>query len=281
MKRHLRNTLAGGALALSLASFPLCASAQQSTSAVARQWTGFSSPTGIASRPDGTVYVSNWGGGTVEQIKPDGSRSVFLSDISSPAGIAIDGAGYVFVSSYSDDYIVRVAPDGTIKRIVEGLATPTGIAFAANGRLLVANRASGEILSIDSANGQKRIIARSLSLPVGVVEMQDGSIVASQYGGRVTRILNDGSTQELGQSFSGPGVGIVADGPDAVLVIDNGASLVRRVSFDGQSRSVTQRLDGSAVALGRAASGDLLIGTWGTGAVYRVAAPQCSIVRFL
>lgn len=274
MKTPFRNMLVGGTLALSLTSLPLCAGARQNAVSVARQWDGFSSPTGIATRPDGTVYVSNWGGGTVEQIRPDGSRSVFLKDISSPAGIAIDAAGHVFVSSYSGDYIMRIAPDGTSRRIVEGLATPTGIAFAASGRLLVANRASGEILSIDLASGDRRILAHSLSLPVGVVEMPDGSIVASQYGGRVTRILPDGGMQELGQSFTGPGVGILADGPDAVFVIDNGASLVRRVSFDGTSRTVTERLDGSAVALGRMPGGELLVGAWGTGVIYRVGTPE-------
>ena len=118
------------------------------------------------------------------------------------------------------------------------------------------------------------MVARGLSLPVGVVEMPDGSIVSSQYGGRVTRILSDGMVQELGQSFNRPGVGILADGDDAVLVIDNGASVVRRVSFDGQSSVVVDGLSGSAVALGRAANGDLLVGTWGSGNIYRVAWPK-------
>jgi len=75
------------------------------------------------------------------------------------------------------------------------------------------------------------------------------------------------------QSFN-PGVGILADGDDAVLVIDNGASVVRRVSFDGQSSVVVDGLSGSAVALGRAANGDLLVGTWGSGNIYRVAWPK-------
>ena len=89
-----------------------------------------------------------------------------------------------------------------------------------------------------------------------------------------TRILPDGKVQELGQSFNRPGVGILADGDDAVLVIDNGASVVRRVSFDGQSSVVVDGLSGSAVALGRAANGDLLVGTWGSGNIYRVAWPK-------
>lgn len=268
----LRPFAAACALALatipgSLFVTPIAAHANPSTPE--KLWDGFSAPTGIAVHPDGAVYVSNWGGSTVERITPDGTRSTVLDGIASPAGIAIDATGAVFVSSYSGDYIVRITQDGTGTRIAANLATPTGIAFSANGRLLVANRAAGEILSIDPSNGSSRVLARSLSLPVGVTEMEDGSVVTSQYGGRVTRILTDGSTQELGQSFTRPGVGILSDGPDAVVVIDNGASLVRRVSFDGRSEVVAEGFEGSAVALGRGGNGDLLIGAWGAGAVYR------------
>nr|WP_157968105.1 hypothetical protein [Edaphovirga cremea] len=174
------------------------------------------------------------------------------------------------MSSYSGHYILHIAADGKSRRIAENLATPTGIAFGRNGRLLVANRGSGEILSIDVSTGQAEIVARSLSLPVGVVEMEDGSLVASQYGGRVTRISSDGKHQEMGASFNRPGVGILSDGKDAVFVIDNGANAVRRVTFDGHSTIVVSDLSGSAVALGRGRNADLLVGTWVTGNVYSI-----------
>ncbi|RLL71525.1 serine/threonine protein kinase [Ochrobactrum soli] len=269
---HLRSLAVVSVLAFApIADFPtlITTAAYANPTTPEKLWDGFNAPTGIAVHSDGTVYVSNWGDSTVERIAADGTRSAVLRGVPSPAGIAIDAEGTVFVSSYSGDYIVRINPDGSHTRIAENLATPTGIAFSAEGRLLVANRAAGEILSIDPSNGLARVVARSLSLPVGVTEMADGSLVTSQYGGRVTRILPDGSMQELGESFSRPGVGILSDGPDAVFVIDNGAALVRRVSFNGRSEVVVEGFEGSAVALGRATNGDLLVGTWGTGAVYR------------
>lgn len=57
--------------------------------------------------------------------------------------------------------------------------------------MLFANRAAGEILSTNLSNRSRRVVARSLSLPVDVVEMEGGSVVTSQYGGRVTRVLPD------------------------------------------------------------------------------------------
>lgn len=270
----MRSMLAGGTLlvgsATLVSSVILPATTHAGTVAVEKLWDGFSAPTGIARAPDGTVYVSNWSGDTVERIAPDGSRSVLVDGVASPSGIAVDGEGSVYVAAYSGDHIIRVGLDGSTTRVVEGLATPAGIAFTKDGRLLVANRASGEILSVDLASGERRVVASALSLPVGVVEMADGSIVASQYGGRVTHVRPDGSVSELGESFSRPGVGILAAGADAVFVIDNGASLVRRVAFDGTSQVVADGLEGSAVALSYGGEGELLVGTWGAGAVYRV-----------
>lgn len=232
--------------------------------------TGFNAPTGLASGPDGSLYISNWGGGTVDRISANGTRTIFSNAIASPAGIVVDTSASVYIASYSGDYITRIDPDGTHTRIAENLATPTGLSFSADGHLLVANRASGEVLSLNLQTGEKRVLADSFSLPVGVVEMPERSLVVSQYGGRVTRVMPDGSRQELGQSFVRPGVGIVADGADAVLVVDNGAGLVRRVTFDGRSSEVSKKLPGSAVALGRDNNGNLLVGTWGTGALYRI-----------
>ncbi|MER6169827.1 hypothetical protein [Streptosporangium sp. NPDC001681] len=41
--------------------------------------------------------MSNWSGGTVERITPDGNRST-VAEVESPAGLAIDEAGNLYVS---------------------------------------------------------------------------------------------------------------------------------------------------------------------------------------
>ncbi|GHU23960.1 hypothetical protein FACS189488_07600 [Betaproteobacteria bacterium] len=233
-------------------------------------YSGFQSPVAIVSVA-GATYVSDWSANTVTRIDAYGRRSVIAKDIPAAAGLAVDGQGALFVSSYSADYILRIDPDGSARRVAEHLSTPTGLAFARDGRLLVANRGAGEVVAVNVTTGQVTRIAGEFSLPVGVVEMEDGSLVVSQYGGRVTRLLRNGQRQEIGASFNRPGVGILADGPNAVLVVDNGASAVRRVGFDGASSIVANKLRGSAVALGRGQHQELLVGMWGTGTVYRIA----------
>ncbi|GHU05720.1 hypothetical protein FACS1894158_09480 [Betaproteobacteria bacterium] len=232
-------------------------------------YSGFQSPVAIVSVA-GATYVSDWSANTVTRIDAEGRRSVIAKDIPAAAGLAVDGQA-LFVSSYSADYILRISPDGSARRVAENLSTPTGLAFARDGRLLVANRGAGEVVAVNVTTGQVTRIAGEFSLPVGVVEMEDGSLVVSQYGGRVTRVLRNGQRHEIGASFNRPGVGILADGPNAVLVVDNGASAVRRVGFDGASSIVAEKLRGSAVALGKGQHQELLVGMWGTGAVYRIS----------
>ena len=231
---------------------------------------GFQSPVGITAIPGRSVYVSDWSANTVTRIDKDGTRTVVAKEIPSAAGLALDQQGALFIASYSADYILRLDRDGSTRRVAENLSTPTGISFARDGRLLVANRGAGQVVSVDVSTGRVSLLADGFSLPVGVVEMEDGSIVVSQYGGRVTRVARDGARQELGAPFSRPGVGIAADGANAVLVVDNGASLVRRVAFDGSTSVVGGKLSGSAVALGRGIEGEWLAGAWGTGAIYRL-----------
>ncbi|MDR2127525.1 MAG: hypothetical protein LBP52_00425 [Burkholderiaceae bacterium] len=235
---------------------------------------GFQSPVGIAAIAGRAVYVSDWSANTVTRIDKDGTRAVVARDIPSAAGLAVGQDGALFVASYSANYIVRIDPDsGAIHRVAENLSTPTGIAFARDGRLLVANRGAGQVLAVDVSTGRASLVADGFSLPVGVVEMDDGSIVVSQYGGRVTRVARGGRKQELGAVFSRPGVGIAADGPNAVLVVDNGAGVVRRLTLDGKTTSaavVGEKLPGSVVALGRGIAGQWLVGAWGTGAIHRL-----------
>ena len=255
---------------LSAIAFAACAQETAAPPQAETVYQGFQSPTAIVS--DGhAVYVSDWSADHIVRIAADGTHRTLPVKIASPAGLALDKNGVLYAASYSGDYILRIDTDGRNRRIAEGLATPTCIAFARSGELLVANRAAGEIVALNVETGKRRIAGSGLSLPVGVTETADGSLVVSQYGGRVTRITPDGQQHEIGQPFTRPGVGIMTDGTQAVLVADNGAGLVRRVSLDGkESRPITPKLQGSVVALGRGLHGETLAGAWGSGNIYRI-----------
>ena len=235
---------------------------------IQKLWDSFSAPTGIAEDSEGAIYVTNWSGGTVEKIEMTGKRTVMTEGIRSPAGIAVDSDGAVYIASYSGDSIIRITQDGEKTIIADGLSTPTGITLTGRNSLLVTNRSSGDVLEIDLATGNRTIRASHLSLPVGVVEMPDKSLVISQYGGRVTRVMHDGRKQEFGKDFLRPGVGIIPDGEEAVIVVDNGDSTIKRVSFDAQEPPVLTDTADGIVALMQRRNGQILFACWSNGSVY-------------
>jgi len=227
----------------------------------------FKAPTGIAFDSTGSMYVTNWSGDYIDKIEPNGKLKVFFSGISSPAGIVIDIDDNVYVSSYSGNYILKISPNGNSKKISEGYNTPTGIAFSNSGQLLITNRSTGEIISLDLLTSKKSVIAKGLTTPVGVTQLEDNSLVVSQYSGRLTLIDSNGKQKELGDSFSRPGVGIVAVSSNVVAVIDNGAGKVREIDIKtGKTKILAENLS-QAVALAFY-NNNYYVGTWDDGSVY-------------
>ncbi|WP_141670889.1 Vgb family protein [Gilliamella sp. wkB178] len=227
----------------------------------------FSAPTGIAFDSSGAMYVTNWSGNSITKIKNNTQKETIYSNISSPAGIVIDNKDNIYVSSYGDDYILKIDTNGKAQKVSEGYHTPTGIAFSNDGHLLITNRSTGEIVSLDLNNGNKQIIAKGLSTPVGVTQLPDNSLVVSQYSGRLTLIKPNGEQIEIGKDFVRPGVGIVTTSPDTVAVIDNGADMVRKINIKTYKvETIAASLSG-AVALALH-NNQFYIGTWGDGSVH-------------
>ncbi|CRY56282.1 MULTISPECIES: Vgb family protein [Yersinia] len=230
---------------------------------------GFNAPTGIAVDQQGAVYVTNWSGDSIEKIMANGEKEVLARDIASPAGIAVNRNGDVYVSSYSDNYILKISPEGVQSKISTGYHTPTGIAFSNNGNLLIANRSSGEISSLDLESGSAITVVKGLSLPVGVAELNDGSLVVTQYSGRLTHISPSGEKTELGHNFSRPGVGIVVESDDVIVAVDNGANAVKRVNVkSGKTELLADNFSG-AVALAKQGN-NYLVGTWNDGSIHLI-----------
>lgn len=229
----------------------------------------FSAPTAIAFDSQGSMYVTNWSGSSIEKITTEGKRNTIYNNISSPAGIVIDKQDNIYVSSYSGNFILQITQDGKVEKISTDYHTPTGIAFSNTGELLITNRSSGEVVALDLTTKQKKVVAKGLSLPVGVTQLADNRLVVSQYSGRLTLIEPNGKQIELGSAFNQPGVGIVSLSPSEVAVIDNGAGAVRKVDVNSKSTTTLVTSLSGAVALSLYKN-QLYIGTWGDESVYQL-----------
>ena len=227
-------------------------------------------PTGIAFNKNGDMFVTEWSGRNIWQIDAKGNKKS-IANISSPAGIAIDDKDNIYISSYSDDYIMRVDNKGKQEIISRDYHTPTGIFLTKNNTLIITNRATGELVELDLRNNQKKVIADQFKTPVGVVQLNNGDFVVSQYGGYITLLSKDGKRKELGGEFERPGVGIIVDSDSEVVVVDNGKGELKRVNIQsGQTTLVAKGLLG-IVALAKH-NNRYFVGLWDDNAVKQINA---------
>lgn len=230
-------------------------------------WDGMQSPVGMAFDADGTFYIANWSGGTIERITAEGERSTFASDLNGPSGLAVSDDGVVYAASYSGDVVWRFSEDGEPEVFVDGLSTPAGLSFNSDGELLIANRQTNEILAAD-ADGQTRVVATGLQTPVGAVELDNGDLMVSNIAGGVSHVpAGETEAVHVNTELSSPGPGIAPAGGNAVYVVDYGGSTVDMIEPDGTRTTIA---DGFASPTGitLAPDGRLAVCDWGTNAVY-------------
>jgi len=188
----------------------------------------FSTPSGIAIAPDGTLYVADTGNNAIRRITPDGSVSTLAGDgtpgyadgpahqarFNGPIGIAVAPTGRIVVADTYNDRIRLVDVDGTVTTLAgsghpgadDGDAsgarfdTPTGLAFDARGMLYVADSGNGIVRIVDM-NGHVTTPAWAhgdgFFRPVGVAVAPDGELYVADEGGRVVAIRPDGDIRTL------------------------------------------------------------------------------------
>lgn len=232
--------------------------------------TDIQSPVGMVYDQRGALYVAEWGAGRVSRFGTDGNRTTVTDSISSPAGLAFDDKGILYVASYGDGTVYALEKGKKPRPVASGFSSPTGLLWSRDKTLLVANRNAGEIVRLHR-DGKKEVLSRNHKTPVGLAQTGDGSIFVSCYGGSVDRVAPDGRVGgRVTTVYTGlktPGVGIIADGPDRVLVVDYGGTTVARVDGQGRASTVAEGLR-SPVGLVRMPDGRLLVGTWADNAAF-------------
>lgn len=206
--------------------------------------TRFSDPFGIASAPDGTVYVADGVGahriyritpaGTVETLA--GSAEGFADGpgqsarFSAPSGLAVGRDGHIYVADTGNDAVRRITPDGTVSTIAgpeAGLSGPVGVAIDASGRVIVADTYHDRIVAIG---------------PGGVV---------IPVAGTGSPGFEDGANA----MFDTP-CGVAIDAAGQIYVADSGNGAVRVISPDGNVSTIAPGYgDGPLRPLALAAAG--------------------------
>ena len=125
--------------------------------------TGFDRPYDIIRALDGRLFVSEFRGGRISALQPDGNWEAYIGakgrgpgELIGPSSMTIDDEGYLYVVEFGNRRVSKFAPDGAFIHSFgsrdgsfDGFLAPTGIAYL-DGRLFVADNLKKALYTFDT-----------------------------------------------------------------------------------------------------------------------------------
>ena len=202
-------------------------------------------PFGVATAPDGTLFVADGGDEPrILRISPDGAMRTMAGGrrgfadgagtqarFDSPSGLAIDRDGLLYVADTANHAIRRIAPDGHVTTLagngIAGDADGPGTQARLNGPIGIAVDGQGRVIVADTYNDRIRAISR------------DG--VVTTIAGGAGSGSDDGAADQA--RFDTPcGVAVDADGN--IYVADSGNGTIRRIDRGGTVSTIASDAEG-------------------------------------
>jgi len=160
---------------------------------------------GLRFLPSGQLIVCNNHTGELIRVDTEGTQHVLLSGLSYPNGVTVDMKGWVYFSEHDNNQVRRVHPyTGEYTILTNEVANPNGLTFSPDYSTLY----------IGGFNGNGTVYAMSIS-PEGV----PGKLVAW--------------AKDVGTGWLD---GMATDACGNVYIADYGATVIYRISPDGQSK---------------------------------------------
>jgi tripartite motif-containing protein 71 len=170
----------------------------------------FAEPVGMATGPDGTIYVADRGHDRIQRFTPDG---VFLAEygvtggapdvLDGPRDVAVAGDGTVHIADTGNDRVVTYSAGGrqvaTWGRPGSGpgdLDQPSGIAVSADGTVYVSDTGNDRVQVYDrtgtfvAAWGGTGTGPGAFDGPVGIATAPDGSIRVADEGNHRIQVFD-------------------------------------------------------------------------------------------
>lgn len=214
-------------------------------------------------------------------VRPDGTREPFGAGIPNPTSMVFDGAGLLHVSSRFDGSVHQITPDGTVSLFAEDLGVACGIAFGPDDALYVGDRSGSILRVEGGRSQLLASVAPSIAAfhlafgPDGWLYFTAPTLSPCDA---VYRVSLDGALEKFWDGFGRP-QGLAFDAQGRLYVVEAlaGAGGVYRRSIDG-GEPPTQMLSGPGlIGLAFDPSGGLVLAS--NDAVYRLSVPLKPLVR--
>lgn len=156
-------------------------------------------PNGLTVGPDGALYYSDFSGGHVYRVSPEGMRTqVTTSTISGANGVAFGPDGSLYVDSYSGRRLIRLTLDNNAETgrttVATGLGSPDGLAFDAMGRIYVTDNGGGRLIRLNPDGSGAEDLLTGLTAPASI-EFGSGSLYCTDIyvatGRSIERFMGD------------------------------------------------------------------------------------------
>ena len=84
------------------------------------------SPTGIATDPEGNLYVAGFSDNTIYKISPNNQKIVFIKSpkIDGPVGLVRDNQGNLYIANYNKNNVLKVNAGGEVSEIITNIQNP-------------------------------------------------------------------------------------------------------------------------------------------------------------
>ncbi|PWK19695.1 T9SS type A sorting domain-containing protein [Xanthomarina spongicola] len=137
----------------------------------------------------GNLYGSNFYGGNVYKITPDGSSSLFVSGLIYANGLAVDSEDNVYVNAYLEGSINKYDSDGNLLQIFPiGDGYPSGLIKAyKSDNMVFTDVGDNSIKELSTTDGTVSVLTGGeglLNIPVGIVYGPKGDLYIGNYIGR-------------------------------------------------------------------------------------------------
>jgi sugar lactone lactonase YvrE len=158
---------------------------------------GIPDPSAVAVAPKGTVYVTDFKQGWLQEFR-DHTLTRVATGLDHPVGVASGPQGDVWVDLKSGRLLLVDPSDGTYRVVAQGLDDPRQLYAApgGDGAVLVVVRGSGTILQYET-NGSSTVVLHGLDKPNAVAEDLAGDLVVALKNGQVYEYPIGGKRQLL------------------------------------------------------------------------------------